>query len=89
MTRTHGKKFKDMFLVKIASKGTSLEIKLLAISMNITNDSRQFRFFFGPFNNKWLQSNLSVQKNLHIRIRIPFHLSYELLIMILLEKVAS
>ena len=28
-----------------------LKIELLAINMNITNDSRHFRFFFGPVNN--------------------------------------
>ena len=28
LTRTHGEKFENMFLVKIASKGTSLRLKL-------------------------------------------------------------
>ena len=29
-----------------------LKIELLAINMSITNNSRHFRFFFGPVNNK-------------------------------------
>ena len=36
-----------------------LKIELLTINVNITNDSRHFRFF-GPVNNKWFHSNLSV-----------------------------
>ena len=32
LTRTQGKKFEDMFLVKIASKGTSLKAPFLAFS---------------------------------------------------------
>ena len=38
-----------------------LKIQLLAINMNITNDSRHFCFFFGPVNNKWFHSDLSVR----------------------------
>ena len=37
-----------------------LKIELLAINMNVMNDSRHFRFFFGPVNNKWFHTNLSV-----------------------------
>ena len=37
-----------------------LKIELLAINMNITNYSRHFCFFFGPVNNKWFHSNLSI-----------------------------
>ena len=37
-----------------------LKIELLAINVNITNDSRHFRFLFGPVNNKLFDSNLPV-----------------------------
>ena len=36
-----------------------LKIELLAINMNITNDSRHFRFS-SALNNEWFHSNLSV-----------------------------
>ena len=41
LTRTKRKKFEDMFLVKIASKGTSLTLKLNGHSKNESHNSKQ------------------------------------------------
>ena len=38
LTRTHEKKFEDMFLVKIASKGTSLISKIILYSCTESYD---------------------------------------------------
>ena len=48
LTRTQGKKFQDMFLVKIASKGTSLIIILAKLKSFIENIVQTYLTLSGP-----------------------------------------
>ena len=50
-------------------------MELLATNMNIANEFRYFRFFFGPVNNKWSHSKLPVQKTSTLELRFPSNIS--------------